>query len=221
MQIRTERSGYHSSVERAVIKIDNDVVEVTNQGEFFVNGEPGIEGSSAEIGGYPLHHILQGDKPSVLQVKISDYEWINFEARHDMLFTSVVGGDSFKGSLGMMGDHATGKMIGRDGETEIEDPNEFALEWQVRGQSFFQAAREPIYPAQCLPAGEKPPRLGESIVRAAAEAACSLWGAATKEDCIFDVVAMRSMEVAKHHDVHENAHKTLEHFKAASDVVVE
>ena len=206
MHIRTYREGYHSSVERAVVRIDQDVVEVSNQGEFFVNGERGQEGSTSKIGGFNLYHILQEDKPSVLQLRLSEYEWINFESRHDMLFLAIVGGDSFRGSLGMMGDHETGLMIGRDGKTEFEDADEFAMEWQVRETSLFKEAREPQFPTQCLPAGERPKRLGESIVHAAAEVACALWGAATQDDCIFDVVATRNMNVAKNHDVH-HVHK--------------
>merc|ERR1712125_10343 len=46
--------------------------------------------------------------------------------------------DVFRGSLGLMGDWATGKKLGRDGETEfvvkgVEDEDgatAFALEWQ-------------------------------------------------------------------------------------------
>ena len=206
LHIRTFRQGYHSSVERAALRIGQDVVEISNQGDFVVNGEPGEAGSTHQIGGFKLYHILQQDKPSVLQLRLGEHEWINFEARHDMLFLAIVGGDAFQGSLGMMGDHETGRMLGRDGETEFVDADEFAQEWQVRETTLFQLAREPQFPAQCLPAGERPKRLGESIVHAAAEAACVLWGAATKADCIFDVVATRNMNVAKNHDVH-HVHK--------------
>ena len=45
-----------------------------------------------------------------------------------------------------MGEFGTGKLLGRDGETVIEDPNALAVEWQVRDteEMVFQTAGSPV-----------------------------------------------------------------------------
>ena len=111
------------------------------------------------------------------------------------------GTDIFKGSLGLLGDWETGKMIGRDRSTVIEDPEAFALEWQVRDTEpmLFQAVRAPQFPAVCLPPKKMMvKRLGDSHMYAAAEKACaSQNNVGDLDNCIFDVMATRSLDAAE------------------------
>ena len=120
-------------------------------------------------------------------------------------FPAVVldGGDDhilFEGSLGLLGDWATGKRVARDGKTEMydEDATAFALEWQVRDTDpqLFNEARFPQYPTQCTPPKKMMGnRLGLSHMKEDAEKACAHWKD-DMDDCIFDVIATRDILVA-------------------------
>ena len=107
--------------------------------------------------------------------------------------------DIFRGSLGMIGDWATGHMTARDGKTIISDPTLFAREWQVRPSdgNLFQTARAPQYPQQCLePEKSLKSRLGSTHMHEAAEKACKAWGE-DQEECIFDVMTTRDIAAAE------------------------
>merc|ERR1712176_289207 len=119
-------------------------------------------------------------------------------------FPAVVvdGGNTeiFKGSLGLLGDWETGKRLARDGETAMNDPDatSFALEWHVRDTEpmLFTEARFPQYPTSCTPPSERPSNgLRASSFEKEAEKACAHWKV-DKEDCIFDVIAVRDVSVA-------------------------
>ena len=110
--------------------------------------------------------------------------------------------ENLKGSLGMIGDWETGKMMGRNNSTSYEsDPVAFAREWQVRPEedgSLFQEDRAPKYPAMCLMPEKMMTgnRLGNTRLRIAAEKACEAWGA-DKDECIFDVMATQDIRAAE------------------------
>lgn len=99
-----------------------------------------------------------------------------------------------------MGDYDSGLMIGRDGVTNMADDAEpCALEWQVRDteEMLFQTTRAPQYPAVCLPPKKiLGKRLGDSHMLKAAEESCAAWKE-NKDDCIFDVMATRSIVVSE------------------------
>jgi hypothetical protein len=94
------------------------------------------------------------------------------------------------------------KKLARDGVSEMndEDPTDYALEWQVHATkpSLFSDARVPQCPDICiLPAKMMMcNRFGLSRVRKEAEKACAAWGYDT-DDCIFDVIASRSILIAE------------------------
>lgn len=100
----------------------------------------------------------------------------------------------------MLGDWETGKMIARDGVTEIKDPEAFALEWQVRNNEpkLFESVRAPQWPAVCLsPKKILGKRLGDSHMLRAAEQACSRPGVGDFDNCVFDVMATRKLNAAE------------------------
>lgn len=114
--------------------------------------------------------------------------------------------DVFNGSTGLLGDFSTGKMMDRDGALEFSDATEFALEWQVRDTEpmLFADARFPQFPTICTPPKKKlGKRLGDTVLQKEAEKACTAWGD-EKEECIFDVMATRSIHsaepIGRHHD---------------------
>ena len=91
-------------------------------------------------------------------------------------------------------------MLGRDGTTILNDPNEFGQEWQVRTDEpklFQNSERSPQYPQQCVLPDVKSVgrRLGHSVALKAAEEACAHW-TKNKKECIFDVMATGDLEVA-------------------------
>ena len=115
--------------------------------------------------------------------------------------------DIFDGSIGLLGEWRSGKKLARDGVTEMNDKDAtaFALEWQVRDTEpmLFKEARFPQFPTECLPPAKfTESRLGSELMRKKAEKACAHWKE-DKEDCIFDVIATRSVLVAAEgHIVH-------------------
>ena len=95
-------------------------------------------------------------------------------------------------------------MLSRNGTVEIEDPNAFAAEWQVRedldGPMLFMVDAERQYPQTCVLLDtnmkeSRQRRLGESISREAAEKACAHW-IENKEACIYDVMATADIDLA-------------------------
>ena len=89
-------------------------------------------------------------------------------------------------------------------QTELNDPTEFALEWQVRDTEpmLFHESRFPQYPTQCTPPAKiMGNRLGRSHMEKVAEEACKGWKEDERADCIFDVIATRDVAMAADGDV--------------------
>ena len=218
VHIRTTRVKYFSYIEKVAVQIGNDVLEFDNDVENFL-----INGVKAEAN--QLHHktklggfVVRRDKKA-LSIRLHD------EGRHDHHvakidlhtrkngFPAVIvdGGNTeiFRGSLGLLGDWATGKRLARDGVTEMNetDATAFALEWQVRDSEplLFVDPRFPQYPTTCTPPAKKlTSRVGSSSFQKEAEKACAHWKEDMK-DCIFDVMATRDILVAEEgHIVHLN-----------------
>ena len=158
----------------------------------------------ATIGGYPVTRTTPSDKISVFTIQISDTDTITLKNFKDMVAVNLdeTSAKRFRGSLGMVGSFdQSGKMIGRDGETEITDPNDFAAEWQIRQDEpmLFNTAQGPQHPQKCqLPdaAQAKGRRLGETIALAAAEKAWAKWAPENKEACVHDVMAIGDLDLA-------------------------
>jgi len=203
LHIRTKRMKFFSYIEIIALQIGSDTLEFNNNiDNFLINGE-----KAAEIGNY-----ISGFKvkrySSALSVRLDKKSRGNCNAHIDFFyfkngFPSVKpdgkGTNLFEGSLGMLGEWGTGKMIGRDGVTEITDATEFALQWQVRNTEpmLFSSARFPQFPSVCTPPNKMlGKRLGDSHMRKAAENTCAAAGEDI-EECIFDVMATRTMDSAE------------------------
>jgi von Willebrand factor type D domain len=196
VHIRTTRRQFFSYIERIALQIGDDVLEFANRNVVLYNGND--MGSATKFAGYQVNTFQ-----TAISVRLNDKAKarIDFITRKSGTPYVVVDGGSttlFEGSLGLVGDWATGQMVGRDGETVFADPEAFGAEWQVRDvePSLFQTARFPQYPAKCIPPKKMlGNRLGDSHMRAAAEQQCSAWKE-DKDDCIFDVMAMRDIHAA-------------------------
>jgi hypothetical protein len=213
IHIRTTRFNYYSYIERVGIQIGDETLEFYNDVEnFLLNGEQ-VEAKKKHHKQYLSGFMIRRDKKAI-SIRL-DKERKN-KARIDLIhrrtgFPAIHldggGTDIFKGSLGLLGDWATGKRLARDGQTEMneKDATNFALEWQVRDTEplLFQDSRFPQYPNKCLPPKQiVGGRVGASHMAKAAEEACAHWKE-DKEDCIFDVIATRSFMVAEegHHSM--------------------
>ena len=198
VHIRTTRRRFFSYIERAALRIGQDVLEFVNNKDWYLNGT--MIHSDAKIGGYEVWRF-----PRAISVRLNKAvkAKIDFIVRKNgMPYIVFDDGDTdvYKGSLGMMGNWTTGNMAGRDGQTLIEDPTAFAREWQVRDADphLFMTMRAPQYPSFCTEPEKTIPsdRLGGSIMKKAAEKACKKWGD-DMEECMFDVMASRDLRAAE------------------------
>jgi len=198
-------------IESAALRIghdDSDVLEVTSWGGYSLGGigKATVDGKIPSITGYPIHYSRPNDKVHVFDVVIGPNETITLSTFKDLVSVKINGGtpDHFKDSVGVMGSFE-GELLARDGVTVIADRNAFGQEWQIReGEAMlFQTVREPQAPKeQCrLPTAAtemaRHRRLGESIARTAAEKACAHLSGKSKEACVFDVMAVGDVDIAR------------------------
>jgi hypothetical protein len=186
VQIRTQIRRGMSFISSAVLRIGTDVLEVSSQGVYYLNGN-GVAGANlpAEFSGFPFSHTQPTDKQHVFNVHLGGRERIKIMTFKDFVSVLIEQGQSkhFGDCVGLMGDFKMGQMIARDGETVLDNVNEYGQEWQVLGSesSFFQAARFPQHSQVCkMPAptlvNQLRRRLSESTVEElAAEKACAHW----------------------------------------------
>lgn len=201
INIRTKIRYAYSYIQNAVVKIGDETFEVASFGEYFLNGVSSAQ-MPGTIAGFQVNHTLASKKVHVFEIQVSADEKIVLKTFKDMVSVKIVdaNADRFQGSQGMMGEFGTGKMLGRDGKTIVEDPVDFAAEWQVHKDEplLFQTVQAPQHPQECmLPLPKKESRrLGESIAREAAKEACAKWDKAMKEACIYDVMATGDLDLA-------------------------
>jgi hypothetical protein len=178
--------------------------EVASQGVYYLNGEAGADLPNT-ISGYTVSHTQPNDHQHVFDVDLGDDEHILIKVFKD--FVSVMFDSArfkhFGDSVGIMGGFEKGRMLARNGETVLDDPNEYGQEWQVLDSEpkLFQTNRLPQHPQVCV---MPPPKLVSqvrrrlsifSIAELAAEKACAHWGKG-KDDCMFDVLATGDLEMA-------------------------
>jgi hypothetical protein len=206
VHIRTKIRGDMSYISSAVLRIGADVLEVQSQGFYYLNGAAKADLPS-EFSGFEFLHTQPTDKQHVFEVHLGGRERIKLKTYNDFVAVLIEQGESkhFVGSVGLMGDFNGGRMLARDGETILEDPNAFGQEWQVLDTepTFFQTLRLPQHPMECTMPTPKTTdmlrrRLAEtsSVDELAAEKACEHWGEQGKDDCVFDVLTTGDLEMA-------------------------
>jgi von Willebrand factor type D domain len=203
VHVRTTRIKYFSFIEKVAVQIGNDVLEFSNDvANVMLNGvvaapKPG----QRKIFMGDHYEVIRYKKSVVIRLDKANHAKIDLIARKigwPSVRMSAGTTDAFDGSLGLLGEYETGKKVARDGVTEMnnaEDSTDFALEWQVRDTEpmLFSDARVPQYPATCVPPAKMlGNRLGMTLAKKEAEKACAAWGDDI-DDCIFDVIASRSI----------------------------
>ncbi|CAB9519043.1 expressed unknown protein [Seminavis robusta] len=153
--VRTKIHASYSFVERAVVKIGENVLEVASYGEYFLDG---VDSASMPntIGGFEVTHHQISVNEHIFDIALGLGESILIRTIDQMVSIELDAADPlrFRESVGMLGDIKSGKLIARNGVTVLEDaePNVIAAEWQVRDdeQMLFQTAEYPQYPEKCV-----------------------------------------------------------------------
>lgn len=203
--IRTKQRHGYSFIESAAMRIGEDILEVSSWAEYKLNGVSSANLDGAHLGPFEIDYKFVNDKQQVFTIKTDvEGEVIQMKTFKDFVDVKLEGitRSEFQGATGMMGAFPTGDMLGRDGETVFEEPNEYAAEWQVRAEDpqLFSTIRAPQHPVQCiLPSADavKTRRLGEKgVSEEDAAKACEHHNESSKDMCMFDVMATGDLELA-------------------------
>ena len=199
IHMRTTIRYEYSHIEAAAIKIGEETFEIGGWGDYMLNGVQGAQMPN-KISDYPITHEWISEKVQKFKIHISETDVIEMKHYKDMVTVNVPQSDEFNNAIGLLGSYPSGLRVARDGQTIIEDFNEFGQEWQVLDTEpkIFETIRQPQFPTQCrLPVAKaQSRRLGESIAEETARKACASWGGAI-EQCVYDVMATGDLEYAE------------------------
>jgi len=213
IHIRSKKTLEWSYISTAVVHIGSETFEVAGMKDGntrWLNMIEVKEGewdkNTAQIAGYPIKYedLLYTQRQYVIE--LGNDEFINLKTWKDMVRVDVVPNpqkETFGGSLGLMGSYPDGAMLGRDGETEIAEHDNFGQEWQVLSYEpkVFHVVDGPQHPSRC----ESPNKSGmrrrlaqSKISRKEAEIACTLVDVSKEEFdlCVFDVMAIGDRSAA-------------------------
>jgi hypothetical protein len=199
----------YSYIESAAVQIGGEhIMEVSSWGDYFLNGVQGAELPALLGGTYLVTHMQKSEKEHRFTLKLDqeiDGEELVFNVFKDMVSIKFDGVDeaSVSTSRGLLGTYGEGVLLGRNGTVfSMEDPASFAEDWQVlpgEPKLFQDSARFPQAPAKCTrpdPAAKAARRrLGETVRKEAAIAACAHWE--HKDACVYDVMATGDLDLAK------------------------
>jgi len=206
IHIRTKIVRFWSYIQRAVIRIGNDILEVEGSPETFkvvywINYEH--QGELVDLGGFPVSINENKNLYSIDLGSMYPGEQIQFKTFKEFVGVKIVGASesSFGSSTGITGNFASGKTYARDGSTILNDYNALGQEWQVLPSDglYFHQVSQPQFPEKCWvpedPRGERRRRLDESsVTEEQAEAACShLEDEFSHKGCIYDIMATQDL----------------------------
>jgi hypothetical protein len=207
---RTEIVNNWSLISNAAVRIGEDTLELRNDNTHYFNGVEGVELPIAMSGKYivskgetTINHESDenGDARTDLIVEytidLENGESIKISNYRSMIAVNV---NAFlSGTEGMLGKLHMKGMIGRDGDTAFEDPNQMGAQWQVRDTEpmLFHEVRAPQYPESCT----LPSTMGRSLRQSTkdlkvAEEACRNVSVDMIQFCIDDVVMTGDVNIA-------------------------
>jgi len=212
VEIRTKLVRFWSYIKSAAIRIGDDILEVQGTepkdgiAQYWMNLE--YQGSITSIGGFPITLTMRGRTKHSFMIDLGSKfpgEKIEISAYREFVKVDFINASeaSFGNAVGMLGDLKTGKLLGRDGTTEVDDYLAFGAEWQVRPDEdmLFYRSEDPQFPKACVipedPQGERRRRLDEQSVDVKqAEAACAgLKNPLDRKDCVYDVLATQDLDM--------------------------
>ena len=212
IHIRTAIQTWWSYIATAAIQIGDEILEVTGgtgKIPYYINGvlTDDMKTGDATLAGFNVHFRRTNDLQSHIRIDLGNGDAISFETFKSFVRVNVNDktGKSFANSVGLLGSYPTGQKIARDGETIMEDANEFGREWQVRASEphLFQEVVGPQHPAKCTMPDETKKaterrRLGEAVLTEndAAMACSHIVSNKDRDGCIFDVLATNDLDMA-------------------------
>ena len=210
IHVRTTIRMYYCYIESAVVRIGEDVLEVSSWGTHLYNGVENADLEGAELASFPIRRYYvpkHNDELIHYEIFVGDGQIILLKAFKDFVGVKIENAfaNDYRDSSGLLGDFLTGKRLARDGKTEIVDEVEFGLEWQVNAQEpiLFEASRAPqlVDGQQCkmpdISAADLKRRLSESEVsQEMAEKVCGHWDEHFRKACIYDVLITSDLGMA-------------------------
>lgn len=218
IHIRTKHRGLIGSyIESAALRIGDDTLEVKAITErktvWWLNGIQNAELDSATVSGYPISHYVA--KQTTMDshrfnVDLGGGLRMMFKTHKNLInvrFWESSPQGALSGSIGLLGDRATGAMLRRNLEEHTEDADAFGNEWQVKGSDFnlfHDLGDGPHHPQGCSmidpiekeEEGRLRRRLSTAISDDEAQAVCSNVADADQANCIFDVVTLNDVDMA-------------------------
>ena len=227
IHIRTKVETWWSYIQAAVVKIGKHTFELKGDTNgagpyYWINQVSGNkdkmeeefktaqEEMNALLPCFKIHYKHVSSKQHKFRIELNcKGDAVSVQSYKDWISVNVKANTAaFNGTLGLMGEHPTGKLLGRDGKSvfDMAETDAFGLEWQVLKSEpmLFHTAEGTVqHPQKCLmpsleaSAGRKGRRrLGESLVtKEAAEIACEHAGE-DKLACTYDVLASNDLDMA-------------------------
>jgi hypothetical protein len=205
IHVRTKQLKQFSYVSSAVLRIGDETLEVMgdiHNSLYWVNKQPNasLEGG---IHGYSISYRKVNSKQHEFVVQLGNDRSIVLKTFKKFVRVNFIGATKgiFGTSHGLLGSYGSGKMIGRDNITVMDDMNEFGQEWQVLPSDgmLFHNVEGPQAPEKCeIPvASNLRRRLAESTVsEETARVACGRVNSEDFDICVFDVMATGDKDVA-------------------------
>jgi hypothetical protein len=216
VHIRTEILRQWSYIKHGAIRIGNDILEVkggADENHYWFNKV--YQGELTTLGGFPVKYKKANSKQHVYTIDLGNNEEIVISTFKDFVRIDFKEPKKslYGNTVGLLADFNTGKKLGRDGFTTIEDYNDFGQEWQVLadGPKLFHEVSGRQFPGQkcVLPSelhAEEKRRRGEvkrigggtpnTITDTMAELACAKVSVAERESCVSDVLITGDVDMA-------------------------
>ena len=212
----------YSYISGAAAKIGTDILEVTEDGTLYKNGQVlALDEDSAETSfdGYSLTKKFKGSKKRIIEYTLDLGYRKNVQIRSNtnsrMLFVDVNG--AFVDGEGLLGAAPEGMpqtqpLLSRDGSTDLTGHwNTYGEDWQVNDTDpklFIDTERHPQYPDGCMYHGDsnkkqkvRRRRLFEDqqiVTAEEAKGACAhLKDEDMRQFCVDDVLATGDVELAE------------------------
>jgi hypothetical protein len=217
VHIRTEIVRQWSFIKYAAIRIGNDILEVqggADDNHYWINKV--YQGELTTMAGFPVKYKKANSKQHVYTIDLGDKEEIAISTFKDFVRIDFKEPKKslYGNTVGLLADFNTGKKLGRDGFTIIEDYNDFGQEWQVLsdGPKLFHEVSGRQFPGQkcVLPAelhAEEERRRGQekrlgggtpntAVTDTIAELACAKISVSEHDACVSDVLITGDVDMA-------------------------
>ena len=186
---------------------DLDVLEVSGFGQYMLGAVSNAELPAKIANKYLVSHQQTNDNTHVFTIDLGGQQALRLTTFKDWVNVALNGATKmdFGDSVGLMGSFEDGAMVLKDGETVVDDPNTFGLEWQLldnESSLFLSAHNHDEQEHGCImpdpTKAEKTRRLGGSLSQEVIEEACKhLESTELRKLCEYDVMVTGDIQVAQ------------------------